>query len=100
MCFSCKAYSALVCFCRVGVGSRESRFALICEAGMCPNIFASNFLAELARQIAPQKRRGAAKRTGTFERVPQLLAVAKAGPCSGVRYSVLLLSTSSCFAAL
>lgn len=67
---------------------------------MCSNILTSKFLAELAREIAAQKKRGVVKRAGTFERVPQLLAVSKAGPCSGVRYSAPLLSISSCLAAL
>ena len=42
---------------------------------MCSNILTSKFLAELAREIAAQKKRGVVKRAGTFEIVPQLLAV-------------------------
>ena len=58
---------------------------------MCSNIFSSNFLAELAREIAQQKRRGVVKRASTFERGPRPLAVAKGGHRLGVRYSVLKL---------
>jgi hypothetical protein len=46
---------------------------------MCSNILTSKFLAELAREIAAQKKRGVVKRAGTFERVPQLLAVSTVG---------------------